>query len=162
MEEPSIRAAVRADAARLMELHRALHIEHRSLVVPPELRPLHAFRDFDELLELDMQAMLQDPATEIFVAETNDGLAGYATGRVVAERQRVLSPKGVVEDWYVTPAMRSRGLGRALLEALERRFRQRGCRMVESSTLAGNVRSRELHERMGFQEVEVRYRKKIT
>ncbi|MFW6051257.1 MAG: N-acetyltransferase family protein [Myxococcota bacterium] len=161
MGGPAIRVAGWHDEGALLALHRDLHVRHRDAVVPPGQRELHAFRGFEDLLAQDLRAMLDAPAVHLLVAEEGGRIIGYATGKRVVERHRARSPKGVVGDWYVVPEARGRGVGRALLRALIERFRAEGCRMVESSTLPGNLKGRRLHELLGFHEVEVRYRKPL-
>jgi L-amino acid N-acyltransferase YncA len=156
-----VRPARDGDRAALIELHRALHVTLRGELVPATLAPLHAYRDFDRLLAEDLAFMLGRSDHQVLVATEAGQVVGYASGRMLEEPRRVLTPKGVVGDWYVRPEVRGRGLGRMLMDNLLAWFRTKGCRVVESSTLPGNHRARRLHEHLGFDEVEVRYRARL-
>jgi len=65
------------------------------------------------------------------------------------------SPVGFLEGWYVAPARRRQGIGRALVQAAEVWARGRGCREFASDALAENGLSAAAHRALGFEEVEV-------
>ena len=65
------------------------------------------------------------------------------------------SPVGFLEGWYVAPARRRQGIGRALVQAAEAWARGRGCREFASDALAENSLSAAAHRALGFEEVEV-------
>lgn len=157
-----IRRATFDDYARLLELHRALHVHVRAELVPAARHPLYAYRSFDRILAEDLRGMLDSRDQRVWVAARADGsLVGYVTGRIVAEPQRVLTPKGLVGDWYVSPDARHEGIGTKLLHGLIQWFREEGCEVVESTTLPDNQQARRLHGHLGFHEVEIRYRMRL-
>ncbi len=162
---PYIVAATTQDERDLFALHRELYIEHRRAIIPPELIPLYAYRDFERILQEDVRSLLRDTHAFVFVAripgQKDNTLAGYTTGRLRHEGQRLLSPHGVIEDWYVRPSWRAKGIGKALYHAMEMCFRQLGCAVLESATWGLNHDARAIHNHLGFHEIEVKYRKRI-
>jgi aminoglycoside 6'-N-acetyltransferase I len=72
-------------------------------------------------------------------------------------------PVGYLEGWYVKPAWRGSGLGRALVGAAERWARSRGCREFASDSELDNRASRAAHRALGFDEVGavMLYRKRL-
>jgi ribosomal protein S18 acetylase RimI-like enzyme len=56
-----------------------------------------------------------------------------------------------VHDLAVHPEFRGRGIGRRLLEEVERIARQRGCCRITLEAYAINPRARELYRRLGYQ-----------
>ena len=56
-----------------------------------------------------------------------------------------------VQDMYVAPAMRGRGLGRELMEAVVRRSRERGGRYVKLSVYDGNEEAIGFYLSLGFE-----------
>ena len=60
-----------------------------------------------------------------------------------------------LEGWYVEPAFRGRGLGRALIRACEDWARSAGCTEFASDALADNRQGHLAHLGVGFEEVEV-------
>jgi ribosomal protein S18 acetylase RimI-like enzyme len=59
-----------------------------------------------------------------------------------------------IHDIAVSPAARGRGIGRQLLETIERDARQLGCCKVTLEVRSDNVRAQELYRRIGFKPSE--------
>jgi aminoglycoside 6'-N-acetyltransferase I len=59
-----------------------------------------------------------------------------------------------LEGWWVDPAWRRRGVGRALVAAAEAWGRAQGCREFGSDTEVSNTASAAAHAALGFTEVE--------
>jgi aminoglycoside 6'-N-acetyltransferase I len=100
------------------------------------------FADADSLLEA------------VLLAEARDGtLLGFAelSLRPYAEDCRT-SPVAFLEGWYVIPAARRHGVGRALVSAAEQWARERGCREFASDTEIDNSVSAEAHRALGFED----------
>jgi aminoglycoside 6'-N-acetyltransferase I len=72
-------------------------------------------------------------------------------------------PVAHVEGWYVEPAARGRGVGRALMMAAENWARERGFRELASDTEVENDVSLAAHLRCGFLESErlIKFRKPL-
>ncbi|HVH08606.1 MAG TPA: GNAT family N-acetyltransferase [Gemmatimonadales bacterium] len=58
-----------------------------------------------------------------------------------------------LEGWFVEPAARGRGIGRALIAAAEEWGRRQGCREFASDARAEDARSAAAHRGVGFTEV---------
>lgn len=58
-----------------------------------------------------------------------------------------------LEGWYVEPALRRKGVGRALLRAAEQWARRNHCRELASDAWSTNRQSRKVHLAMGFEEI---------
>jgi ribosomal protein S18 acetylase RimI-like enzyme len=156
-----VREADESDREVLLGFHRSLYQGYRDEVVAEEDRPLIDYRDYERILRDDLQALLRDRSSHVLIAESQGAAVGYITGRVAVEPSRVLSNKGVVEDWYVVPESRGAGVGARLLRELESRFAGSGCEVVESATWSGNEGARRAHAKLGFREIRVMYRKRI-
>lgn len=161
MDEWTLRDATLDDEGALLSLHRALHVEHRDAIAPEAERSLHEGEAFERALSEDLHAMLREPSHHVLVGEARGDLLGYVTGQSIGTEARGAEARGVVGDWYVVPRHRSRGLGRALMEAMATRLARDGCRLLESSTLPANDRARRLHRLLGFEEAQIRYRKRL-
>ena len=156
-----VREADESDRDVLMRFHRALYRGHRDEVVDKEDLPLIEYRDYERILRDDLDALLRDPNSHVLVAESQSVAVGYITGRVTVEARRVLSRRGVVEDWYVVPESRGSGVGAVLLREIEERFAAAGCEVIESATWSGNEGARRAHDALGFREIRVMYRKRL-
>jgi aminoglycoside 6'-N-acetyltransferase I len=90
----------------------------------------------------------------VLLAEAGDGtLLGFAelSLRPYAEDCRT-SPVAFLEGWYVIPAARRNGVGRALVSAAEQWARERGCHELASDTEVDNSLSAAAHWALGFED----------
>jgi len=101
----------------------------------------------------------------VFVADAGGRLAGfleldfrkYAPGCAS-------SPVPFIEGWYVEPAMRGHGVGRALINAAEAFARASGHREIASDAELENADGIAAHGAVGYEEVErtVCFRKSLS
>lgn len=139
MPDPSIRVAkaTRADLSRVVELMRGLAKFEKLL---------DEFRVTEALLERHL--FLQEPAAELLVGCLSDEIRGYALFF-----QNFSSFQGrpgmYLEDVYVEPCARGKGLGKALFEEVIRTARARGCRRCEWIVLDWNERAKRFYESLG-------------
>jgi GNAT superfamily N-acetyltransferase len=88
------------------------------------------------------------PAAAAMVAETEGQLIGYAL-YFVTYSTFVGRPGIYLEDLYVQPRARGRGIGRQLLEAVARVAVERKCGRLEWTVLDWNRPSIDFYERLG-------------
>ena len=139
MEEIRIRPVVTADKVEWLRMRLALWPH-----------------DTTEQLGIELQAIIENPETPVFVAERADGrLGGFleAGTRPYAEDCRT-SPVGYIEGWYVDPDLRRHGIGGLLVGAAEDWARARGLREMASDTWLDNDISHRSHLALGYQETE--------
>jgi aminoglycoside 6'-N-acetyltransferase I len=113
----------------------------------------------------DLDAWLIRPDAVVIVAERPGGrLCGFveAATRPYAEGCDT-SPVAFLEGWFVDDDVRRRGVGRALVEAVERWAEAQGLSELASDALLDNDISHAAHLRLAFEEVEriVCFRKPI-
>jgi ribosomal protein S18 acetylase RimI-like enzyme len=80
----------------------------------------------------------------VFLAEVGAAPAGFA----IASRSR--PDIGHVDDLYVRPAYRRRGVAVSILRELARAFRERGVEHISLDVDAANEAARTLYENLGF------------
>jgi aminoglycoside 6'-N-acetyltransferase I len=92
----------------------------------------------------------------VFVAETDDRVIGFIEVglRSHADGCDTRHPVGFIEGWYVEPAHRGQGVGRALMGAAENWARSQGCRELASDTWIDHEPSQRAHEALGFEVVD--------
>lgn len=108
-----------------------------------------------------LAALLSAPAARIFVAEVDQCAIGMCTVQVVistAEGGRV----GLVEDVIVKSAWRGRGVGRALLAALEAWAHGEGLRRLQLLADMDNHPAHGFYRKNGWTETRLRaWRRRI-
>ena len=116
----------------------------------PEEGPGQHAREVDELLA----AGPTDRGATLVAEGKNGDLAGFVEMSVRnygegCDTDRV----GYCEGWYVRPAYRRSGVGRALMAAGIEWARTRGCTEFASDALLDNELSHAAHKALGFEEV---------
>ncbi len=107
-------------------------------------------------LSTEMDQMLQDALTPVFVLERPEGgLGGFleAGTRKFAEGC-ITTPVGYIEGWFVDDDLRGRGFGHQLVRAAEDWARSQGLKEMGSDTWLGNEGSIRAHLAMGYHETE--------
>jgi aminoglycoside 6'-N-acetyltransferase I len=116
-------------------------------------------------LAADIEQMLAGGAVA-FLAFDNEG-AAIAFAEAALRHDYVngteSSPVGFLEGWYVAPQWRGKGVGRALVAAVEGWVRDQGCQEFASDALLDNAASLAAHVACGFEETErvVYFRKRL-
>jgi aminoglycoside 6'-N-acetyltransferase I len=109
-----------------------------------------------DYLALDLDDLLADPDSAIFVASDSHGqlVAFLEAGlRAYAEGCET-SPVGYIEAWYVDPHVRGQKLGRDLIHTAEGWAREKGCAEMASDTWLENETGIAAHVKMGYYEVD--------
>jgi aminoglycoside 6'-N-acetyltransferase I len=145
----------------VLAFHRELYIKFRDQITEPDVLPLFAYRDLDTTLRDDVDGLLNARDAIVLLAERGEQAVGYVSGHVEVDVRRELSRKGVIEDWFVTPGARGKGVGKLLMDSIVERFRDADCQVVESGTWAFNEGARQAHASAGFTEIEVKFRKRL-
>jgi GNAT superfamily N-acetyltransferase len=134
----TIRPAARGDIPRLLALvRRYWEYEH--------LAGFEALR-----MELLLQQLFAEPRLgSAWVAESDGRLAGY----LIAVRVLSLEHFGVmaeIDEFYVLPEARARGVGARLLAAAEAALAREGCVRLQLQLAVGNAGARAFYERRGY------------
>jgi GNAT superfamily N-acetyltransferase len=113
----------------------------------------HGTQRFGEFFIREMEREAAEHEGVVFVADDGGRLVGFAGGGVRVpdhkgdELNVVLFRNGRVTELYVEPGSRRRGTARALMEAIERHFRNVRCGAVRIEVFAPNVGARAFYER---------------
>ncbi len=97
---------------------------------------------------LARQLFGERPMAEVILAEWNGEPVGFAL--FFHNFSTFLAKPGIyLEDLYVRPTMRGKGIGKALLLELARMGKERGCGRLEWSVLDWNTPSIEFYKGLG-------------
>lgn len=89
-------------------------------------------------------------ATDRLLVARSDGVVGFATYTIEDGTYGLDVVRGLVENIYVVPEYRDRGIGSDLLATAERQLTDRGADVVALETLADNADARRFYRRHGF------------
>ena len=133
----NIRPATRADAPVIASLVREL-AEYEKLLPEAKATPADFLRELES----------PNPVIHVLIAEFDGAPVGFAL-YFFNFSTFVGRPGLYLEDLFVRPAERSRGIGRALLRALARIARERGCGRMEWAVLDWNEPALRFYRSLG-------------
>ena len=138
----NIRPATGADAPLVASLVREL-ADYEKLL--PEAKATAA----DFLREIEAE----NPVIRVLIAEWNGEPAGFAL-YFFNFSTFVGRPGLYLEDLFVRPSLRSHGIGRALLRALARIAKERGCGRMEWAVLDLNEPALRFYKSLGARQLD--------
>ncbi len=95
---------------------------------------------------------------DVFVATDGDGERVVGWAALLIDEPFVEGFGAFLEGLIVDEAARSRGIGAALLEAVEARARERGCAEIRVQSNVLRERAHSFYERNGYVKVKAQYR----
>jgi ribosomal protein S18 acetylase RimI-like enzyme len=110
--------------------------------------------------EKSMRRFLADVANSgysfLFVAAAGDRTVGFISGEL-RQGSPTFLPRtwASVDDVFVEPEYRNRGMGRALLQSVSDWAQERGADGISLQVAAANARGRKFYEDLGFREISV-------
>jgi GNAT superfamily N-acetyltransferase len=139
----AIRPAVATDLALILQFIRALAAYEQLL---PEVEAT------EERLRATLFPAEGRPAAECLLAFWNDRPAGFAV-HFQSFSTFLAKPGLYLEDLFVEPALRGRGIGRALLLHCAQLANARGCGRMEWAVLDWNEPARGFYRKLGATEM---------
>ena len=125
--------------------------------IPPLLALVRRYWEFEGIegfaalrIELVLQRLLAEPRLgAIWVAESDGRLVGYLIAvLVLSVEHRGLMAE--IDEFFVLPEARSRGVGRQLLAAAETALAARGCVRLQLQLGVANSEARAFYQRRGY------------
>ena len=142
MAEPSIRPAQACDGAALARLIGQLGYEAGEAEVAERL------------------AAMEAEGRVVLVAELDGAVVGCLSTSVMRVLHRP-APVGRISMMVVDEALRSRGIGAALVRAAEAALAAQGCYMVEVTSHVRRIEAHRFYERLGYEHTSVRLAKTL-
>src|SRR4028119_507003 len=110
--------------------------------------------------EKTMRRFLADVANSsypfLFVAVTGERTVGFISGELRQGSPPLLPQTWAsVDDVFVEPEHRNRGMGQALLQSVQAWARERNADGISLQVAAANTRGRKFYDDLGFREVSV-------
>lgn len=154
MSDFVVRDGVASDRAELVRLLDEMKAHHRKLA-PHESR----FHVDEDDLDAFAAQVLADPGVVVVVAESGDRLLAFAEMRYLAKSW---GHSCEIDLLAVDAASRGRGIGTAVMRAIEGRAAEAGVTGMRLNVSLGNDGARRFYERLGYSQSAVRLGKAIT
>ena len=90
-----------------------------------------------------------------------DGPLGFVMFSMETGRYRQGVTRGIVDNLYVRPGARNRGVGKRLLDAAEQALREAGAEVVSLDAMAGNEDARRFYRRHGYTPHRIEFEKRL-
>ena len=151
MEKLKIRHAVENDIPGISRLLYQVHKVH-SDVRPDLFRPGGKKYTEDEL-----KAIINDDKRPVFVAESDNGVIGYAfcIHRQILNDTSLTDVRTLyIDDLCVDQQARGRHIGESLFEYVKQQAKEQGCYEVTLNVWAGNTSAEHFYEKMGMKTKE--------
>lgn len=142
MDEVTVEPAETADVEAVTDLWVQLAAgqrEHGSHILPAANRPTIR------------EAVARHAVSDSVLVARGDGVVGFVMVTVETGSFEQETTRGVVENLYVVPGWRGRGVGSALLEAAEATLSERDVDAVSLDVMAENRRAREFYRQRGYE-----------
>jgi ribosomal protein S18 acetylase RimI-like enzyme len=144
-----------ADIPALEPLWVAVHHQHAASM--PELAPYVSDAQTWEQQRAIYEELFAKPDTVVLLSDVDGALVGYAVAHVMPVRETWIYDTwetgdriGELEAIGVLPEHRGKGIGSALLDAVDREFEALGVKDVILGVLPGNTDAMRLYARRGF------------
>ena len=150
-EDFTIRPGRREDAEKAARLWMQSAEEHTAHDAVYTTAP-----DAEKAMRRFLADLARNSYAFVFVATVDDRIVGFISGEL-REGSPTFLPKtwASVDDVFVEPDHRNRGMGHALLRSVEEWAKQKGASGVSLQVAAANARGRKFYEDLGFREVSV-------
>jgi len=157
---PAAGALADADLDALAPLWRALMDRHRETW---ELVPMRSYEDSWPRRRAQYREWLAAPGSFVLVGRRGTQLLGYAVVGVDEGDETYATGERAAEihTLSVLPEERDRGLGAALMDAVERRLLDAGLTDVFVATMQGNDAAQRFYERRGYTPFVHRHYRKL-
>jgi aminoglycoside 6'-N-acetyltransferase I len=130
-----------------------------------DLWPAGSESEHRDEIERFFAGQLREPLATLVALNAAGDPVGFAELSIRSYAEDCVTDRvAYLEGWYVAPAARRQGVGRALVRAAEEWARAQGCTEFASDALIDNDVSAAAHRALGFDEtVQLRcFRKDIT
>jgi ribosomal protein S18 acetylase RimI-like enzyme len=107
------------------------------------------------------KAIQHDENTDIIVGVLDGVVVAMAQISYVQGLALRATKRAIVEDVRVAPNLRGRGIGRALMQYMTSRARNRGCSLLQLTTNDGREDAIAFYKKLGFHQTHVGLRMKL-
>lgn len=138
--------------AELKDINRILALLSEVLELHATLRPDLFISGTTKYNKEDLEKMIGDNNTPIYVATINDYVVGHAMCQIRKQNSRVMYPKTIMylDDLCVDNNYRHQGIGKALYNKVVELAKENNCESITLNAWLGNESAMKFYEKMGL------------
>ncbi|QKR00205.1 GNAT family N-acetyltransferase [Metallosphaera tengchongensis] len=148
--------------ARLDDVNIIAEMFERMYALNSEFDPLlQVHDDVEDRLKKSLDSDVNGNESVVAVAEDEGKVIGAVRVRLQKREYYVPENMAVIEEIYVLPSYRRRGVGEMLLDFVIKELSRKGVRSIIARFPAKNIIAVSFYEKRGFREIHYEYIKKI-
>ncbi|MEM4166664.1 MAG: GNAT family N-acetyltransferase [Candidatus Bilamarchaeaceae archaeon] len=153
-----IRKATKKDLKTLIELSDQLLLDHaKRFSTGPKLA-----KDFHTPKVKYYRSLMTKRNAVFFVAEEKGTVVGFILGKEGKDPPIFAETRiGKIEELYILPKFRDKGIGRRLFAELKKWFKKRKYKTIEITFYSENKKAKRLYYKLGFRPHKKTWRMKI-
>ncbi|MEM0373637.1 MAG: GNAT family N-acetyltransferase [Sulfolobaceae archaeon] len=149
--------------ARKEEIDIVANLLSRMYRLNSEFDPLlQVPEDLEERMKKSLEISMIDDNFIIVVAEEEGKIVGAARVRIANREFYVPEREGIIEEIYVHPSYRRRGIGEAIINYIQRELSNKGIKIISAHFPAKNVIAVSFYNKLGFIEEHYHFIKYIS
>jgi ribosomal protein S18 acetylase RimI-like enzyme len=140
-------------ASMLSRMYR-LNSEFDPLLQVPE--------DLEERMKKSIEISMFNDNFIVLVAEEEGKIIGAARVKIVDREFYLPEKEGIIEEIYVHPAYRKKGIGEAIIKYIQKELLSKGVKLVSAHFPAKNIIAISFYKKLGFIEEHYHFIKNIS
>jgi len=118
--------------------------------------------DIEERVKKSLEVSMLDDNFLIVVAEEEGKIIGAARVRISNREFYIPEKEGIIEEIYVHPSYRRKGVGEAIVNFIQKELASRGVKIISAHFPAKNVIAVSFYNKLGFVEEHYHFVKYIS
>jgi len=121
------------------------------------------YKDIDTLISKGAKTYCHNksPKKITFVFEESHKLLAYISGEIRTDNEKIISPAGYIDDWFVSKKYRGKKIGIQLYNQMLKFFKEHSVKIITLGVFNQNKASCKLYEKMGFKPLETTLLKRL-
>lgn len=148
-----IRKIQKSDYAEMVKLIREFMVDYNAKRVFKGVQSDYMkYKDIESLIAKGAKTYCynKSPKKTVFVFEDDHKLLAYISGEIRTNNEKIVSPIGYIDDWFVSRKYRGKKIGTQLYNQMIKFFREQGVKIIMLEVFNQNKTSYRLYEKMGF------------
>jgi len=131
------------------------------------VRRIRRMKKFGEVNTLKLLKKINENVGKIYFAKLDGKVIGYVAGFCPKQSKENLlevipTKLGVIDDLYIDERFRGKGVGKILMEKMEKYFKSMDCDSIWIEVFAPNKKAHDYYKKLGFVDREIGMLKRLV